>query len=176
MGNNGKCYCRKVGYSGIKQCCLSAQVTKYSTELGRGPPQPPLLTYPVNLGKRKEGYLGIDHLLRSPLHHSNGGAVSGQRTSTKGRQLCTVWCLYQINWFVSTFESPLLVPSAILGDLCIHQELVQLQVTEIKLQLAQPKRNLLAHETGKSRNSNGFRHGLTQGLNDRASFLAFSVS
>lgn len=38
------------------------------------------------------------------------------------------------------------------------------------------KRNLLFHETGKSRNSNGSGHGLTQGLQWYCQFLIFLVS
>ena len=107
---------------------------KYGIELGQGPPptpQPPLLTHHETLGKRKEDYLGIDHFPRSPCHQSNGGVISGQRCSSQPRE--DMQSLVSVLDKLVCEQSAFLVPSAILG---IHQELVRLQVTEIKLQLS----------------------------------------
>ena len=95
------------------------------------PDQPPLLTHHVTLGKRKEDYLVIDHFPRSPFHQSNGSVISGQRCPSQPRE--DVHSLESVLDKLVCEQSAFLVPSAILG---IHQELVQLQVTEIKLQLA----------------------------------------
>ena len=85
---DGRGHHRKVGYSGLKQHCLWAWVTKYGIDLWRGPPSPPPLIHHVALGKKREDYVGGGHLSKSPFHSGNGGNLSGQKTVTKGRWLC----------------------------------------------------------------------------------------
>ena len=57
-----------MGYSGIKQQCLWAQVTKYDIELGQGPPPPATSAHtPCELGKVEGGLSWYWALSQEPL-------------------------------------------------------------------------------------------------------------
>ena len=88
--SNEKCYCRKVGYSGIKQQCLWAQVTKYDIELGQGPPPPATSAHtPCELGKVEGGLSWYWALSQEPLSSEQWWSHLRTEVSfpTKGR--CT---------------------------------------------------------------------------------------
>ena len=88
----------KVGYSGIKQRCLWAQVTKYGKELGEGPPPSPTshlcshTMWPWESGKRIISLLTTfpgAPFIRAMVASSQDRGVLPNQGKT-----CIVWSLY----------------------------------------------------------------------------------